>query len=40
MLDVIVAHRMALWRIKEAVEEGRMVEIDVMAYDDGSRNEL
>jgi hypothetical protein len=31
---------MALWRIKEAVEKGRLIEIDVMAYDNGSRNEL
>jgi len=31
---------MVLWRIKEAVEEGRMVEIGVMAYYNSSRNEL
>jgi hypothetical protein len=36
----IVAHRILLWRIKEAVVKGRMVEIDVMAYDNSPRDEL
>jgi len=36
----IVAHLIVPWRIKEAGVEGRMVELDVMAYDNSPRDEL